>query len=292
MRLLELAAESRPVVADGAMGTQLQERGLEPGEPGERWNLERPQEIERVHRSYAAAGARILTTNTFGATRARLELQGLADATADVNRAAAAIARRVADASGGLVAGDVGPSGELLAPLGTLSEDDAVELFREQIEALCEGGVDLLLVETMSDLTEAGCALRAARVVDPALDVAVTLSFDTNGRTMMGVAPERAVAAMGGAGALAVGANCGRSLDELEATMAAMREARPEGLLLVAQPNAGLPQLHGDAFRYDVGPEQLAAHALRLRDLGVDVIGACCGSTPAHIEAVARAVAG
>jgi methionine synthase I (cobalamin-dependent) len=291
MALRELLATSRPVIFDGAAGTYLQERGLDDGAPGELWNLERPDEVEALHRAYAEAGARILTTNTFGGTAPRLALHGLDDRVREVNLAGAAIARRVADEYGALVAGDVGPTGELLEPLGTLSHEQAVELFREQIAALREGGADMVLIETMSALGEVEAAVAAARAVDPELDVLITLSFDTNLHTMMGVGPAQAAESAARLGAVAAGANCGRGPAELEAILQQMGAARPEGLLLMGRSNAGLPVLQGDRFCYDVSPDEMAAHARRLRDLGVDVIGGCCGSTPEHIAAMSAALA-
>jgi len=279
-----------PVLADGGMGTLLQERGLDDGGSGELWNVERPELVRSAHEAYAKAGARVLTTNTFGGTRPRLASHGLEDRVHELNRAAAAIARSVADEYGALVAGDLGPTGELLAPLGTMDADQAVELFSEQLAGLRDGGIDLVLVETMSDLGEVEAAVRAARSVVPELPVVATLSFDTNLRTMMGVRPGDAVRSLADLGVDAVGANCGRGPAEMETIVAEMVEARPEGLLLVAQSNAGLPHVVGDHFEYDKSPADLAAHARVLRDLGVDLIGACCGSTPEHIAAMRAAV--
>jgi 5-methyltetrahydrofolate--homocysteine methyltransferase len=291
MALHELLASHHPVIFDGAAGTYLQELGLDDGAPGELWNVERPDVVEALHRAYAEAGARILTTNTFGGTASRLALHGLEERVRELNLAGAAIARRVADEYGALVAGDVGPTGELLEPLGTLSHERAVELFTEQIAALHEGGADIVLIETMSDLGEVETAVAAARAVDPGLDVVITLSFDTNLHTMMGVGPAQAARTAASLGAVAAGANCGRGPAELEAILQQMHEARPEGLLLIGQSNAGLPVLQGDRFSYDVSPDEMAAHARRLRDLGVDVIGGCCGSTPRHIAAMSAALA-
>ncbi len=279
-----------PVLADGGMGTLLQERGLDDGGSGELWNVERPELVRSAHEAYAKAGARVLTTNTFGGTRPRLASHGLEDRVHELNRAAAAIARSVADEYGALVAGDLGPTGELLAPLGTMDADQAVEMFSEQLAGLRDGGIDLVLVETMSDLGEVEAAVRAARSVVPELPVVATLSFDTNLRTMMGVRPGDAVRSLADLGVDAVGANCGRGPAEMETIVAEMVEARPEGLLLVAQSNAGLPHVVGDHFEYDKSPADLAAHARVLRDLGVDLIGACCGSTPEHIAAMRAAV--
>lgn len=288
--LADRFGDARPVLCDGGMGTLLQDSGLEDGAPGELWNLENPDAVRAAHAAYAEAGARILTTNTFGGTRPRLDMHGLGDRLAEVNRGAAQIARSVADEHGLLVAGDLGPTGELMAPLGTLTPEDTQALFAEQLAALVEGGVDLVLVETLSDLAEADAALAAVREVAPDLPVVVTMSFDTNLRTMMGVRPGDAVTHLAAAGADAVGANCGRGPEEMEVIAAEMAAARSGDLLLVAQSNAGLPQVVGDHFEYDATPGDLAAHADRLAGLGVDLVGGCCGSTPAHIAAVRATV--
>jgi 5-methyltetrahydrofolate--homocysteine methyltransferase len=246
--------------------------------------------VRDSHDAYARAGARLLTTNTFGGTRPRLQMHGLEDRVHELNRAAASLARSVADEHGILVAGDLGPTGELMAPLGTMDAAEAQEFFAEQLRGLRDGGIDVVLIETMSDLAEVHAAVAAARSVVPDLPVIATLSFDTNLRTMMGVRPADAVTALADAGVDAVGANCGRGPEEMERIAAQMAEARPEGLLLVAQSNAGLPQVVGDHFEYDASPSDLAEHARALHKLGIDLIGACCGSTPAHIEAIRDAV--
>jgi 5-methyltetrahydrofolate--homocysteine methyltransferase len=279
-----------PVLLDGGMGTLLQDRGLDDGGAGELWNVEHPEAVRETHEAYARAGARILTTNTFGGTRPRLQMHGLEDRVYELNRAAAALARSVAVEHGALVAGDLGPTGELLAPLGTLQPDEAQAIFEEQLRGLRDGGIDLVLIETMSDLAEVEAAVAAARSVVPDLPVVATLSFDTNLRSMMGVRPADAVTALAAAGVDAVGANCGRGPQEMEAIAAELAGARPEGLLLVAQTNAGLPQVVGDHFEYDKSPGELAEHAARLHTIGIDLIGACCGSTPEHIAAMSAAV--
>jgi 5-methyltetrahydrofolate--homocysteine methyltransferase len=285
-RLGALLGADRPVLLDGGMGTLLQDSGLEDGAPGELWNLENPDGVRAAHAAYADAGARVLTTNTFGGTRPRLDMHGLGDRLAEVNRNAARIARSVADERGLLVAGDLGPTGELLAPLGSMTPEEAQAVFAEQLAALVDGGVDLVLVETLSDLGEADAALAAARQVAPHLPVIVTMSFDTNLRTMMGVRPADAVAHLAAAGADAVGANCGRGPEEMEVIAGEMARARTGDLLLVAQSNAGLPQVVGDHFEYDATPGELAAHANRLGELGIDLVGGCCGSTPEHLAAM------
>ncbi len=291
-RLSTLLADRR--VFDGGYGWLLQERGLPPGELAELWNVENPTAVAALHEEYAAAGAQVLTTNTFGGTRARLAGNGLEGRVVEINEAGARIARGVADRYDALVAGCIGPSGELLEPYGALSEADAVELFAEQITGLVAGGADLILIETMSDLGEASAAVAAAAKVAPDLPIIVTMSFDTNLHTMMGVAPGAAFTAFAGLGVDAVGANCGRGPDDMIQIASALASARADseldGVLLIAQSNAGLPHVQGDGFAYDVDPAGMAAHALDLREIGVDVIGACCGSSPEHIAAMATAL--
>jgi 5-methyltetrahydrofolate--homocysteine methyltransferase len=285
-----LAGRPAPVLLDGGMGTMLQDAGLEGGEAGELWNAERPEAVEAIHEGYAATGVQILTTNTFGGTRPRLAMHGLEDRVVELSRAGAEVARRVAERHGALVAGGLGPTGELLEPLGTLTADDARAVFAEQLEGLLAGSVDLILIETMSDLGEVEAAVLASTDVAPDLPVIATCSFDTNGRTMMGVAPAMAVRALAALGVDAVGANCGRGPGEMEDVARQLVDARPDGLMLVAQPNAGLPRLVGDHFEYDGTPDVMAEHAARLRDLGIDLIGACCGSTPEHLAAMRGAL--
>jgi 5-methyltetrahydrofolate--homocysteine methyltransferase len=218
-------------------------------------------------------------------------MHGLDDRVHELNAAGAAVARRVADRHGILVAGDVGPTGELLAPLGTLEPEEAEALFAAQIEGLVAGGVDFVLVETMSDLAEAEAAVRAARRAAPDLPIAVTMSFDTNGRTMFGVTPKAAVERLAALGVRAVGGNCGRGPEQMRDVLAEMQDARPDGVYLMAVSNAGLPHPVGDHFEYDGTPEVMAEHARELLGLGANVIGACCGSTPAHIAAMRDALA-
>ena len=288
----ERLADAPFVLFDGAMGTMLQEVGLDDGGAPELWNVERPDDIAAVHEAYLRAGARVVTTNTFGGTRPRLAMHGLADRVEELSRAGAEVARKAAEPYGALVAGGLGPTGELLEPLGTLTVAQATELFAEQLRGLVAGGIDLVLIETMSDLAEVEAAVRAAQSVAPGVPTVATLSFDTHLRTMMGVTPSAAVLALGALGVTAVGANCGRGPREMETVIGQMAAARPDGLLLIAQSNAGLPQLVGDHFEYDAAPAEMAEHARRLRAAGADLIGACCGSTPEHLQAMHEALAG
>jgi 5-methyltetrahydrofolate--homocysteine methyltransferase len=213
-------------------------------------------------------------------------MHGLEARVHEINEAAAALARPVADQRGLLVAGDLGPTGELLEPLGTMTPAGAQDIFAEQLRGLRDGGIDLVVVETMSDLGEVEAAVAAAHEVTPELPVIATMSFDTNLRTMMGVRPGEAVTAIAAMGVDGVGANCGRGPDDMETIAEQLAEARPQGLLLVAQTNAGLPQVVGDHFEYDKSPTDLADHAQVLHKLGIDLVGACCGSTPDHIAAI------
>jgi 5-methyltetrahydrofolate--homocysteine methyltransferase len=289
-RLARLLEGRDIVLFDGGMGTLLQDRGLDDGGAGELWNVERPGDIRAIHEEYASAGASILTTNTFGGTRPRLEMHGLGDRVHELNQAAAQLASSVSNEHGALVAGDLGPTGELLAPLGALEPADAQAIFEEQLRGLVAGGIDLVLIETMSDLGEVLAAVEASRAVAPDLPVLATLSFDTNLRTMMGVSPAAAVQALTAAGVEGVGANCGRGPEEMELIAAEMSAARAGDVLLIAQSNAGLPKLVGDRFAYDVPAHELADHARKLHDIGIDLIGACCGSTPAHVAAMREAL--
>jgi 5-methyltetrahydrofolate--homocysteine methyltransferase len=285
-----LLGDTRPVLSDGAIGTMLQAAGLMPGASPEIWNVEHVDRMRIVHTAYADAGARLLTTNTFGGTRPRLALHGLEDRVHELNEAGARVAREVADAYGVLALGSMGPTGELMEPLGTLTHDEAVDLFAEQAAGLAAGGAHLLLAETFSDLGEVRAAVDGARRAAPDVPVAVTMTFDLNGHTMMGVSPSQALSEIAGMGVELIGGNCGSGPEEIEAVMVTMSAERPDGVLLLAQSNAGLPQLVGDEFRYGGTPEVMARYALRMQELGVDVIGSCCGSTPAHTSAMREAL--
>ena len=285
------ALEKGILISDGAMGTMLQGKGLTDGGAPELWNVDNPTAIEDVLEEYAAAGANLITTNTFGGTRGRLQMHGLEDRLFELNKAGAEIARKVADRHPGCyVMGDVGPSGELMEPMGTMTIDEAKALFADQIKALVAGGVDAILIETMSDLQEVEAAVKAAKEVAPELPVIVTFSFDTNMRTMMGVKPEIAVKTLAAEGVRIIGANCGRGVDEMRIIAKELTGARPDGVFIITQSNAGLPKLVGDEFIYDGTPEEMAKYAKDMKDLGVNVIGSCCGSSPAHTKAMAATI--
>lgn len=270
------------------MGTMLQAAGLPAGVPGEAWVLERPEAVADVHRAYLEAGAELILTCTFGGTQARLVRAGLGDRVAQVNRRAVEIAREVVG-DRAYVAGDIGPSGELLAPLGKRTYEEAVALFAEQAAALAEAGVDVLYIETMSSLDEARAAVEGARRVAPEVPLTVTFSFDRKGRTGMGVRPQEAAQRLLEWGVTGMGANCGASLEMTEGAVRQMREAAPEAILIV-KPNAGLPKVVQGELVYEATPAVMAQWARRFVDLGARVVGGCCGSTPAHIRAIAEAV--
>jgi 5-methyltetrahydrofolate--homocysteine methyltransferase len=286
------ALESATLVSDGAMGTMLQARGLVDGGAPELWNVDRPAEIEAVLEEYATAGARFITTNTFGGTRGRLAMHNLEDRLFELNQAGAEIARKVADRHPGtFVMGDLGPSGDLMEPMGTLTEESAIALFSEQIRALIAGGVDAILIETMSDLNEVAAAVKAVQLIAPGMPIIATMSFDTNLRTMMGVKPAQAVQVLSELGVNIIGANCGRGMDEMRLIAAQMVAARPEGVFIIAQSNAGLPILVGDEFIYQGTPVEMALFAVEMQELGVNIIGSCCGSSPSHTAAISSALA-
>jgi 5-methyltetrahydrofolate--homocysteine methyltransferase len=287
--ILSRLKSGRVIVADGAMGTMLQAAGLPIGMAPEAWLLENPDPVRGVHGAYVEAGSDLILTCTFGGTRVRLERSGLADRVAQVNRLAVEIAR---EAAGGkaYVAGDIGPLGEFLTPLGELTREQAVEIFAEQATALAEAGVDLFYIETMSALNEAQAAVEGVQQVGVALPVFVTLSFDSHGRTNMGVRPEQAVEALLAMGVDAIGANCGATLEMTEGAVAKMHEVAPDALL-IAKPNAGKPHMVGREEVYDATPEDMAEYARKFAALGARVVGGCCGSTPAHIHAIACAMA-
>lgn len=284
--LTELIAERGVLVVDGATGTQLMAAGLEAGDAPERLNLDRADVVHRLHESYVNVGSDIVLTNTFGGSRYRLKLHKLADRVVEINREAARHARHVVDQLERrvLVAGSIGPTGELLAPLGTLEEADAAAAFAEQARGLTEGGADVLWVETMSAMQEIEAAIAGARSVSD-LPIAVTLSFDTAGRTMMGVTGTMAATRLVELGVAAIGANCGNNLADTEAALTEILTAAGD-TPVIAKANAGIPHWHGTELVYSGSPDVMAAHAHRVRSAGVSIIGGCCGNDPSHLAAI------
>ena len=280
-------AEGEILIADGAMGTLLMAKGLKPGSPPEAWNVEYPQRIAEVHRAYLHAGSQIILTNTFGGSQIKLGRAGKGGQVGEFNRAGAALAREAA-AGRAFVAGDIGPTGEMMAPLGSLTYAEAVDNFAEQARALAASGVDLLWVETMMDLEEARAAVAGAKQVTT-LPVFCSLSFGPGGRTIMGTGAQQALEGLCPLGLAAVGANCGEGLDVMDAVLDQMQALAP-GVPLIAKPNAGLPRMVGSEAVYDVGPDEFAKRIGALVARGARVVGACCGSDPDFIAAIAKAI--
>ena len=271
------------LLLDGAMGTQLQERGLAAGELPELLCLTHPETVTEVHAAYVTAGADVVTTNTFGANAAKL---GDAATVEDVFSAAVACARAAAPR---YVAADLGPTGQLLEPMGTLAFEDAYELFARQVRAADAAGADLFVIETMADLAEAKAALLAVRE-NSDLPAFVTMTFQEDGRTFLGTTPEAAALTLSSLGADAVGINC--SLGPAEVAPLVGRMLPWADCPVMVQANAGLPRVEGEVTVYDVGPEEYAAAVAGMLDAGVTVVGGCCGTTPGHIAAERALLAG
>jgi 5-methyltetrahydrofolate--homocysteine methyltransferase len=274
------------------MGTLLMAAGLPSGKAPEGSNLTHPDRVEAVHREYLRAGSDLILTNSFGGSPFRLESHGLKDQVVEVNHAAASLARRAAEAvkTEALVAGSMGPSGEMLEPLGLLTPEAARHGFARQAQGLVEGGVDLLWIETMGDLREVDAALLGAREVTD-LPLVVTMSFDTGGRTMMGITPEAALAHLLPLGVVAVGANCGSGIQDTEEAVRRMAALEPP-VPIVSKSNAGKPVWQDGGLVYDGTPELMAAHGLRVRASGAKLIGGCCGTTPEHLRIMGLALRG
>jgi len=289
--LSRLLAARDWLMADGATGTNLFNMGLESGEPPEFWNTDKPENIRKLYGAAVAAGSDIFLTNTFGGNAARLKLHAAQGRVRELNRVGAELGREIADKAGRavVVAGSVGPTGEIFEPMGTMTHAVAVEIFQEQAEALKEGGADVLWVETMSAPEEYRAAAEAA--LRAGMPWCGTMSFDTAGRTMMGVTS----AAMAGMveklpnPPIAFGANCGVGASDLMRTVlgfAATGTERP----LIAKGNAGIPKYHDGHIHYDGTPELMADYAVLARDAGVRIIGGCCGTMPEHLRAMRAAL--
>jgi 5-methyltetrahydrofolate--homocysteine methyltransferase len=285
-----------PLLGDGAMGTQLMLAGLEHGGCGEAWNLTHAERVLAIQRRYVEAGSECLLTNTFGGSRLMLARHGCADDAAAINAAAVAVAREAFGGRDGYVIGDIGPFGGLLEPYGDFRESDVRRAFDEQARALVEAGVDAIIIETQTSLEELGLGLHAARdagapCVIGSMAYDVTLDGSTF-RTMMGVDPERAAAFMQDEGADVVALNCGTGMDMVRARDAVERYRKVTGLPVMAQPNAGQPELVDMRVVYGESPAHMASGVVPLVRAGASIIGACCGSTPEHIREFRRALDG
>jgi 5-methyltetrahydrofolate--homocysteine methyltransferase len=288
-KFLARLQSGKTLVADGSTGTNLHRMGLQPGIVPEDLVLDQPELILELESAFAAAGSDIILTCTFGGTRLRMKDSKYAERVVEVNTRAAELARKAASIrSGILVAGSIGPTGLLMKPYGPLSPDEACATFTEQIQGLVEGGVDLLVIETMFAFNEADAAFKGARAVTD-LPIVVSFSYDRGVRTMMGVKPAEMIKRYKGMGATLVGANCGTSLENMEKVVQEYAAAEP-GFPLWIKPNAGLPRmLDGDTI-FDVTPEQMGEFSRKYVALGARVVGGCCGNTPEHIAAIVKSV--
>ncbi|MEO4041629.1 betaine--homocysteine S-methyltransferase [Hoeflea sp. CAU 1731] len=289
--LADLIAEKGVLLADGASGTNLFAVGLEAGEAPELWNESNTGKIVALHQGFVDAGSDIILTNSFGGTRHRLKLHHAQDRVFELNRKAAEIARGVADAADRkvIVAGSVGPTGELLEPLGALTYDDAVKAFIEQIEGLKAGGVDVVWIETMSAPDEIKAAAEASVNCD--MPYVYTGSFDTAGKTMMGLHPKDIHGAANGVGQtpVAVGANCGVGAPDILATLLEISGANQDATVVV-KGNCGIPEFRGSEIHYSGTPELMAKYAHLAMDAGATIIGGCCGTTCSHLKAMRAAI--
>jgi len=289
-KIKKLLESGKPILLDGAMGTMLFAAGLEPGESPEEWNVLHPEKVQKIHRAYIEAGSQVILTNTFGGSAVRLESHDLAERVHELNEAAAKNAREEADAADQIVvvAGSIGPTGQLLEPLGTLTKEAANQSFAAQAAGLAAGGVDMFWIETMSDLEEVKAAVAGIRSVSD-LPIAATMSFDSHGHTMMGIKPEQASQTLHLEEIQFLGANCGTGSDELVEAIKAFKSTNPE-LPLIAKANAGIPVVVGTEVVYNGSPELMADYAVTVWNEGARLIGGCCGSTPDHIKAMAEAL--
>jgi methionine synthase I (cobalamin-dependent) len=289
--LSDLLARRGRLVADGGMGTSLFELGLQAGATPELWNVEHPDLVTKVHFGFVDAGADIILTNTFGGTRARLDLDGLGDRVVELNRAGVEVALEVAASSDRevIVAGSVGPTGLLFVRMGPLTHATAVEIFAEQIYALAAAGAQVIWIETLSATEELAAAVEAAGLVD--LPVVITMSFDSHGSTMMGVPPAALAEWWISSGTVpaAVGANCGVGPADVVVAVSEIHAKNPD-LVVVAKGNCGIPQVVDGTLWYPTSTDDMTAYAELAIDAGARIIGACCGSVPSHIEQIRKAV--
>lgn len=291
--LLE-AIRQRPLLGDGAMGTQLQAAGLEPGGCGELWNSEAPDKILAIQKAYVEAGSDCLITNTFGGSRIMLERHGLGDRTVELNQAAVRVARKALGDRVGFVLGGIGPFGGLMEPLGEIPREAVREAFDEQAQALVDAGADAVVIETQTSLDELGLGIEAARKAGaPCIIGSMAFDVTYNGskvRTMMGTSPRQGAEFMEKAGVDILAQNCGTGVDMIWAARVLKEYSEASSLPLMAQPNAGTPVLKDMKIQYLETPEEMAGGVAGLLQAGARIVGGCCGSTPDHIRALREAL--
>jgi len=289
-KLLRRLKSGEILIADGAMGTMLMERGLNPGEPPESFNLTHPEVLEEIARLYLEAGADIIQTNTFGASPVKLSLYSMEGKIEQINRVAIRAVKKVIGEQA-YVSASCGPCGRLLKPYGDVEQEDVYNSFVEQIRIINDEGVDIICIETMTDLTEAIIALKAAKTAAPSIPVIVTMTFDPTPKgfyTIMGTDIATAAIKLEQAGADIIGSNCGNGIENM--IMIAEEFKQKSRLPIIIQSNAGMPEMKGTRAIYPETPRFMAERAKRLVSLGVSIIGGCCGTTPEHIWAIKRAV--
>ena len=292
-RFEKLLAEKPVLLADGATGTTFFAMGLQSGDAPELWNVDYPERVAKHYQAFIDVGSDLVLTNSFGGTRYRLKLHKAEQRVAELNIAAAAILREVVTSSGRevVVAGSIGPTGEILAPLGDLQADDAIAAFAEQALALEQGGADVIWIETMSSQEEVEHAVEGAR--QTSLPIVFTMSFDTNGRTMMGVGAADMMSLHQRLGVHACGTNCGIGASEVVAAILNMRSSKPDGIddpILIAKANCGIPEFIDGEIHYNGTPKIMARYATMARDAGARIVGGCCGTSPEHVAAMRHAL--
>ncbi len=288
--ILKRIKNSEILVADGAMGTMLFARGLKPGEPPESVNLKNPEILKEIAQAYLDAGADIIQTNTFGASPLKLSDYGLQDKTEEINRIAVERIREVVG-NKAYVSGSCGPSGKLLKPFGDTEPEDIYQSFKKQIKTLINAGVDLICIETMTDLNEATLAIEATKSISPGIPIMATMTFDETPRgfyTIIGVSINDAVKGLQKAGADIIGSNCGNGIENM---IKIAREFKKLTILpIIIQSNAGIPEMKEGKLIYSETPEFFGKKAKELIDVGVSIIGGCCGTTPEHIRSIRKVV--
>jgi len=291
IEFLSLLNQKPTLVLDGATGTNLQKRGLPIGTAPETWLFDNPGGISQLYSDFVQAGSDIILTCTFGGNRTRLGHANLAERITDVNRIAVELAKQVTAGKDVLVAGSIGPTGEMIQPFGTLSEEQAFEIYAEQAKILIEAGVDLLVIETQFDLTEAIAAVKAVRSLSDDIALVCSFSYDRGVRTMMGVKPAQMAETFNPMAVDALGVNCGKSLEDNLNVLSTLKENTNKPIWF--KPNAGLPTSNPDgSTSYDVTPQMMADQVPAWIGAGAKLVGGCCGTSPEHLAAIARRVKG